>query len=114
MSLAERVLTLPNDAPERETLDQLMRARGSLIEQTLVDRFISLTTRLNESLELQGDLSGPALLTEESFAELVDGQRLQYLELSTEQVLLLQALKIDDTSLREKVVSLLSIFLKSP
>ena len=52
MSLAERVLTLPNDAPERETLDQLLRARGNLIEQTLVDRFISLTTRLNESLKL--------------------------------------------------------------
>jgi len=30
MSLAERVLVLPNDAPERETVDQLMRARGSI------------------------------------------------------------------------------------
>ena len=30
-----------------------MRARGDLIEQALVDRFISLTARLNESLELQ-------------------------------------------------------------
>jgi len=110
MSLADRVLALPEDAPERDTLDQLMRARGDLIEQALVDRFISLTTRLNESLELQGDLSGPALLAEESFAELVDGQRLQYLELSTEQVLLLQALEIDDTSLREKVVRTLTYF----
>ena len=36
LSLAERVLALPKDAPARETLDQLMRARGSLIEQTLV------------------------------------------------------------------------------
>ena len=110
MTLADRVLTLPEDAPERDTLDQLMRARGDLIEQTLVDRFISLTTRLNESLERQSDLSGPALLAEESFAELVDGQRLQYLELSTEQVLLLEALEIDETSLREKVVRTLTYF----
>ena len=110
MSLADRVLALPKDTAERDTLDQLMRARGDLIEQALVDRFISLTTRLNESLELQGDLSGPALLAEESFAELVDGQRLQYLELSTEQVLLLQALEIDDTSLRDKVVRTLTYF----
>ena len=49
LSLAERVLGLPKDAPARETLDRLMRARGDLIEQTLVDRFASLTTRLNES-----------------------------------------------------------------
>ena len=49
-------------------------------------------------------------MAEESFAELVDGQRLQYLELSTEQVLLLQALEIDDTSLREKVVRTLTYF----
>ena len=110
ISLAERVLALPKDAPERETLDQLMRARGSLIEQTLVDRFISLTARLNESLERQARLSGPALLTEESFAELVDGQRLQYLELSTEQVLLLKTLGIDDTSLRERAVRTLTYF----
>ena len=110
LSLAERVLGLPKEAPERETLDQLMRARGDLIEQTLVDRFASLTTRLNESLERQGELSGPALLAEESFAELLDGQRLKYLELSTEQVLLLGKLKIDDTSLREKVVRSLTYF----
>jgi small conductance mechanosensitive channel len=110
MSLADRVLALREDAPERDTLDQLMRARGDLIEQALVDRFISLTTRLNESLELQSDFSGPALLAEESFAELVDGQRLQYLELSTEQVLLLEALEIDETSLREKVVRTLTYF----
>ena len=110
MSLADRVLALPRDAAERDTLDQLMRVRGELIEQTLVDRFISLTTRLNESLELQAGLSGPALLAEESFAELVDGQRLQYLELSTEQVLLLEALEIDDASLREKAVRTLTWF----
>jgi len=110
MTLADRVLALPTDAPERDTLDQLMRARGDLIQETLVDRFISLTTRLNESLERQSDLSGVALLTEESFAELVDGQRLEYLELSTEQVLLLEALEIDDTSLREKVVRTLNYF----
>jgi len=110
LSLAERVLALPEDAPERETLDQLMRARGSIIEQTLVDRFVSLTERLNESLERQASLSGPALLTEESFAELVDGQRLQYLELSTEQVLLLKTLGIDDTSLRERAVRTLTYF----
>jgi len=110
MTLADRVLALPKDAAERETLDTLMRARGDLIEQTLVDRFISLTTRLNESLELQAELSGPALLAEESFAELVDGQRLQYLELSTEQVLLLEKLEIDDTSLREKALRTLTWF----
>ena len=110
MSLADRVLALPKDTAERDTLDQLMRARGDLIEQTLVDRFLSLTARLNESLRLQADLSGPSLLAEESFAELVDGQRLQYLELSTEQVLLLAALEIDDTSLREKVVRTLTYF----
>ena len=110
MTLADRVLALPKDAAERETLDTLMRARGDLIEQTLVDRFISLTTRLNESLERQSDLSGPALLAEESFAELVDGQRLQYLELSTEQVLLLEKLEIDDTSLREKALRTLTWF----
>ena len=52
ISLAERVLALPNDAPEHETLNQLVRARGNLIEQTLVDRFIRLTTRLSESLDL--------------------------------------------------------------
>ncbi len=39
MSLAERVLVLPNDAPERDTLDQLMHARGSMgFEETTVDR----------------------------------------------------------------------------
>ena len=110
MTLADRVLALPEDAAERDTLDKLMRARGDLIEQTLVDRFTSLTTRLNESLELQADLSGPDLLAEESFAALVDGQRLQYLELSTEQVLLLEKLEIDDTSLREKAVRTLTWF----
>ena len=110
MTLADRVLALPEDAAERDTLDQLMRARGDLIEQALVDRFISLTARLNESLEIQADLSGPALLAEESFAELVDGQRLQYLELSTEQVLLLERLEINNTSLREKVLRTLTWF----
>ena len=110
MTLADRVLALPEDAAERDTLDKLMRARGDLIEQTLFDRFNSLTTRLNESLELQADLSGPDLLAEESFAALVDGQRLQYLELSTEQVLLLEKLEIDDTSLREKAVRTLTWF----
>ena len=110
MTLADRVLALPEDAAERDALDQLMRARGDLIEQALVDRFISLTARLNESLEIQADLSGPALLAEESFAELVDGQRLQYLELSTEQVLLLEKLEINNTSLREKVLRTLTWF----
>ena len=110
MTLADRVLALPEDAAERDTLDKLMRARGDLIEQTLVDRFNSLTTRLNESLELQTNLSGPDLLAEESFAALVDGQRLQYLELSTEQVLLLEKLAIDETSLREKAVRTLTWF----
>ena len=110
MALADRVLALPGDAPERAKLTQLMQARRSLIEQTLVDRFASLTLRLNESLSRQSSLSGALLLAEESFAELIDGQRLQYLSISTQQVLLLQTLEIDDTSLREKVVRTLTYY----
>ena len=110
MALADRVLALPGDALERAKLTQLMQARRSLIEQTLVERFASLTQRLNESLSRQSSLSGAPLLAEESFAELIDGQRLQYLSISTQQVLLLQTLEIDDTSLREKVVRTLTYY----
>ena len=109
-ALADRVLALPEEAPERNTLTQLMLSRGSLIEQTLTERFASLTLRLNESLNRQSELSGPALLAEESFTELIDEQRLRYLELFTEQALLLRALAIDDASLRDEVVGTLSLY----
>ncbi|MEK9995904.1 MAG: mechanosensitive ion channel family protein [Halieaceae bacterium] len=110
LDLAERVLAMPADAPERQKLSQLMVQRGELIEETLVKRYASLTERLNVSLTRQRELSGPALLLEESLAALLDEQRLQYLELSTEQVLLLEALELDSSSLREKVLLSLSYF----
>ncbi len=110
LDLAERVLAMPADAPERQKLNQLMVQRGELIEQTLVERYTSLTKRLNASLARQRELSGPPLLLEESLAALLDEQRLQYLELSTEQVLLLEALELDSVSLREKVLLSLSYF----
>ena len=110
LDLAERVLAMPADAPERQKLNQLMVQRGELIEQTLVERYTSLTKRLNASLARQRELSGPPLLLEESLAALLDEQRLQYLELSTEQVLLLEALELDSASLREKVLLSLSYF----
>ena len=110
LDLAERVLAMPVDAPERQKLNQLMVQRGELIEQTLVERYTSLTKRLNASLARQRELSGPPLLLEESLAALLDEQRLQYLELSTEQVLLLEALELDSASLREKVLLSLSYF----
>jgi small conductance mechanosensitive channel len=109
-ALADRVLALPEEAPERDTLTQLMLKRGSLIEQTLTERFTSLTLRLNESLTRQSELSGSALLAEESFTELIDGQRLRYLELFTEQVLLLRALAIDDSSLHDEVVGIQRLY----
>ena len=109
-ALADRVLALPEGAPERDTLMQLMLSRGSLIEQTLTERFNSLTLRLNEALTRQSELSGSALLAEESFTELIDGQRLRYLELFTEQALLLRALAIDDASLRDAVIGILSLY----
>ena len=110
LDLAERVLAMPADAPERQKLNQLMVQRGELIEETLVERYASLTERLNASLTRQRELSGPPLLLEESLAALLDKQRLQYLELSTEQVLLLEALELDAASLREKVLLSLSYF----
>ena len=56
MSLSQRVLAKPEDAPERATLRQLVQARGIEIEQTLVLRFASLTERLNQSLARQASL----------------------------------------------------------
>ena len=109
-ALADRVLALPEEAPERDTLVQLMVSRGSLIEQALIERFTSLTLRLNESLARQSELSGSALLAEEAVAELIDEQRLRYLELFTERVLLLKALAIDDAGLREEVIGILSLY----
>ena len=109
-ALADRVLALPEEALERNTLTQLMLSRGSLIEQTLTERFDSLTLRLNESLNRQSELSGPALLAEESFTELIDEQRLRYLELFTAQALLLRTLAIDDASLRDEVIGTLSLY----
>ena len=110
LSLADRVLALQPDAPERDTLKRLLEMRQNIIEQTLVDRFASLTDRLNVSLQEQADLSGPALLSEESYAELLDGHRLRYLSLATQQVLLLEKLEIEDAELRENVVRTLRYF----
>lgn len=110
LALADRVLALPADAPERESLRQLVEARESVIEEALVDRFSSLTLRLNESITRQSALTGAERLREESFSVLFDGQRLLYLELSTEQVLLLRRLQLDDTLLREKAVRTLTYF----
>ena len=42
------------------------------IKLTIVERFNSLTQRLNESLDLQSDLSGTKLMSEEAFSELLD------------------------------------------
>jgi len=66
--------------------------------------------RLNESITRQSALTGAERLREESFSVLFDGQRLLYLELSTEQVLLLRRLQLDDTLVREKAVRTLTYF----
>ena len=110
MSLSQRVLAKPEDAPERATLRQLVQARGIEIEQTLVLRFASLTERLNQSLARQASLSGAALLSEESLGELLDGQRLQYLSLASELALLMKTLELEETDLRKKVISTLTYF----
>jgi len=110
LDLAQRVLAMPEDGPERQKLNQLLVQRGELIEQMLVERYASLTERLNISLTLQRELSGSPLLLEESLGALLDEQRLQYLELSTEYVLLLEALELDAAGLREKVLQSLSYF----
>ena len=110
LDLAQRVLAMPEDGPERQKLNQLLVQRGELIEQMLVERYASLTERLNISLTRQRELSGSPLLLEESLGALLDEQRLQYLELSTEYVLLLEALELDAAGLREKVLLSLSYF----
>jgi small conductance mechanosensitive channel len=110
MTLSDKVLKLPTDAPEYKMLVALMSQRGDLIERTLIERFTHLTQRLNDSLARQGELTGPALLMEESLAELLDKQRLQYLELSTKQVLLLETLELEASTLRQKVIRSLSFF----
>jgi len=110
LDLAQRVLAMPEDGPERQKLNQLLVQRGELIEQMLVERYASLTERLNISLTRQRELSGSPLLLEESLGALLDEQRLQYLELSTEYVLLLEALELDAAGLREKVLQSLSYF----
>ena len=110
ISLSESVLELPEDAPEREKLRQLMSLREGQIERAIVERFESLTVRLNESLERQRELSGVPLLSEEAFADLIDKYRLSYLGLSTEQVLLLERLGIGDEALREKVLKTLNLY----
>jgi len=110
ISLAENVLKLPEDAPEREKLRQLMSLREGQIERAIVERFESLTVRLNESLERQRELSGVSLLSEEAFSDLIDKYRLSYLGLSTEQVLLLERLGIGDEALREKVLKTLNLY----
>ena len=110
ISLSESVLELPEDAPEREKLRQLMSLREGQIERAIVERFESLTVRLNESLERQRELSGVSLLSEEAFSDLIDKYRLSYLGLSTEQVLLLERLGIGDEALREKVLKTLNLY----
>ena len=110
ISLSESVLALPEDAPEREKLRQLMSLREGQIERAIVERFESLTVRLNESLERQRELSGVSLLSEEAFSDLIDKYRLSYLGLSTEQVLLLERLGIGDEALREKVLKTLNLY----
>ena len=110
ISLSESVLELPEDAPEREKLRQLMSLREGQIERAIVERFESLTVRLNESLERQRELSGVSLLSEEAFSDLIDKYRLSYLGLSTEQVRLLDRLGIGDEALREKVLKTLNLY----
>ena len=110
ISLAENVLKLPEDAPERAKLRQLMSLREGQIERAIVERFESLTVRLNESLERQRELSGVSLLSEEAFSDLIDKYRLSYLGLSTEQVRLLDRLGIGDEALREKVLKTLNLY----
>ena len=110
ISLSESVLALPEDAPEREKLRQLMSLREGQIERAIVERFESLTVRLNESLERQRELSGVSLLSEEAFSDLIDKYRLSYLGLSTEQVRLLDRLGIGDEALREKVLKTLNLY----
>jgi small conductance mechanosensitive channel len=109
-SLAESVLALPEDAPERETLKKLMVTGEDDIKLTIVERFNSLTQRLNESLDRQADLSGVKLMSEEAFSELLDKYRLSYLGLATEQVLVLEKLGMGDDISREKVVRILKIY----
>ncbi len=110
ISLSESVLALPEDAPEREKLRQLMSLREGQIERAIVERFESLTVRLNESLERQRELSGVSLLSEEAFSDLIDKYRLSYLGLSTEQVRLLDRLGIGDEALREKALKTLNLY----
>ena len=110
ISLAENVLELPEDAPERAKLSQLMSLREGQIERAIGDRFESLTERLNASLDRQRELSGVQLLSEEAFADLIDKYRLSYLGLSTEQALLLERLDIGDETLREKVLKTLNLY----
>ena len=110
ISLAESVLALPDGAPEREKLRQLMSIREGQIELAIVERFESLTERLNASLDRQRELSGVQLLSEEAFADLIDKYRLSYLGLSTEQALLLERLDIGDEMLREKVIQTLNLY----
>ena len=109
ISLAETVLALPEDAPERETLRRLMVTGRDDIKLTIVERFNSLTQRLNESFDLQADLSGVKLMSEEAFSELLDKYRLSYLGLATEQVLVLEKLGMGDQTARENVVRILKI-----
>ncbi|MGA0150298.1 MAG: mechanosensitive ion channel family protein [Luminiphilus sp.] len=110
ISLAENVLELPEDAPERAKLSQLMSLREGQIERAIGERFESLTERLNASLDRQRELSGVQLLSEEAFADLIDKYRLSYLGLSTEQALLLERLDIGDETLREKVLKTLNLY----
>ena len=110
ISVAEGVLALPEDAPEKEKLKQLMVTGQDEIKLAVVERFDSLTQRLNESLDLQKDLSGVKLMSEEAFAELLDQYRLSYLGLATEQVVILEKLGMGDPISRESVAKILKLY----
>ena len=110
ISVAEGVLALPEDAPEKEKLRQLMVTGQDEIKLAVVERFDSLTQRLNESLDLQKDLSGVKLMSEEAFAELLDQYRLSYLGLATEQVVVLEQLGMGDPISRESVSKILKLY----
>ena len=110
ISVAEGVLALPEGAPEKEKLKQLMVTGQDEIKLAVVERFDSLTQRLNESLDLQKDLSGVKLMSEEAFAELLDQYRLSYLGLATEQVVVLEQLGMGDPISRESVSKILKLY----
>ena len=104
MALGNKVLKLPEEAPERETLRQLLILREVEIEQTFEERIASLQERLTDSLARVAELSGPALLIEQAKQDLIDQQRLAYLELMVELSLLQEGIGLDAESLTQKAI----------